>query len=417
MSTANSPFSTPAEQPSVQGALAPQLLDQRLEAIDQALVGLLPRHERLTAVAQVETRIREIAGATPAGGGIPQPLPLTDPSISQPSSGTPSPWQQAKHFASATTGWMLATKKKRSRVAVTAGVLGIISLGLVFATPVSYLLLMLVAEIVGEIGAYILLGAHVLAISATGFAAVGLGCMALLILWRRKEQLAGYGWAITALCTGALPVLVGCTAVILLGLELGAAELFTTTVQAVASSEDSSTTGMAELKSEIAKLRQELSESGHVLPPIMDPNGRPVVRSAAGQLGHIYPTASESDDGNGPQALPPVCRPASNGDWTRSPSPAAASCAPACAAPSFAGHAPQCAAPAAAPEPSQPTIYAAPSAAASSPVVRPAEYAPAPSSSSPRAEPAPHAAPQSAPRPDAPPEPIEMPESAPVISR
>ena len=42
-----------------------QLIEQRLDAIDRALVGMLPRQERLAAVAQLEVRMLEFAAANP----------------------------------------------------------------------------------------------------------------------------------------------------------------------------------------------------------------------------------------------------------------------------------------------------------------------------------------------------------------
>jgi hypothetical protein len=321
--------------------------------------------------------------------------------------------------SSALAAWTPATKKKRSLLAVTAGVLGILALAFLFATPITFFFVMLLGEVLGELVAYVLLGAHILAITGAGCAAVGLGCLALVQLWRRKGELAGHGWAISALCTGPLPVLAGCAAVLLVGLELGAAEYFMSTVQAVASDDNSSNASLTELKSEIEKLRREVREGGN-----------------------IYPTASPSNYGNGSQAMPPVYAPddsAPCANWTRSSSPAPACCAPTCAAP-FAAQparaggqleppscAPACATPFAAqalPQPSiQPAAHVTPPAAAQPPVERslrnlaPPEYVPP--ANSPRAELLPQPALQSAPapRPDAPAEPAEMPESAPVISR
>lgn len=42
------------------------LIDLRLDAIDRALLGLLPRSERLEMVAQIETRLRELGPALAA---------------------------------------------------------------------------------------------------------------------------------------------------------------------------------------------------------------------------------------------------------------------------------------------------------------------------------------------------------------
>lgn len=393
----------------------PQLLEQRLEAIDQALVGLLPRHERLAAVAHVESRVRELATTSSASIDVshepPRALPLTDPTGSHPASGTPGFSHHSQYFAVAPGGWAPATqKKKRSRLAVTAGVLGIISLALVFATPVTYFMVMLLGEVLGEIVAYVLIGAHVLAITTAGVAAVGLGSVALLNLWRRKGELAGHGWAITGLCTGPLPVLIGCSAVLLVAAELGAFEYFTTTT-AVASSDNSSSSksSLAELKEEIEKLRQEIRSEGHIYPTASQVDALQP-DAVEQQLGRIYYTSP----GGAPACAPPACAPSSNS--TRSPSSIPASCAPACAAPFAAQDVPQ---------PSvQPAAHVAlpaatqPPAPNSSGFILPQSAAPANSPPVDLLPPAtPPRAPQAAPRPDAPAEPAEMPESAPVIYR
>jgi hypothetical protein len=233
MSTASSTPDTPKQQiPVQQIPVQPlpvqQLIENRLDAIDQALLGLLPRQERLAAVGQVEARIRELAAASAANlTESAQSLALSNSALSIPASGAPSLLPQPQFFAAATGGWFSGPKKKRSRLAVTAGVLGILALALMFATPVTYLFIMAVGEVLGEFVAYAILGAHVFAITIGGLAAVGLGLAALVSLKRRKEQLAGHAWAITGLCTGPLPLLVGCVTVLYVGIELGAVEYFT----------------------------------------------------------------------------------------------------------------------------------------------------------------------------------------------
>jgi len=114
MSTANTPFPASLEQLPANGPPAPQLVEKRLEAIDQALVGLLPRHERLAAVAQVETRIRELAAASPSVADIPQAFPLPEPTGCQPASGRPGFSQPPQFFAQAPGGWAPATQKKEA---------------------------------------------------------------------------------------------------------------------------------------------------------------------------------------------------------------------------------------------------------------------------------------------------------------
>ena len=55
------PTATATPHPDLQ-----QFIEQRLDTIDQALLGLLPRQDRLATVAQVETRIHEKVAANAA---------------------------------------------------------------------------------------------------------------------------------------------------------------------------------------------------------------------------------------------------------------------------------------------------------------------------------------------------------------
>lgn len=44
-------------------AATQQIIDQRMDAIDRALLGLLPRPARQTIVAEIESRVKEWAAA------------------------------------------------------------------------------------------------------------------------------------------------------------------------------------------------------------------------------------------------------------------------------------------------------------------------------------------------------------------
>jgi len=220
-----------------------QFIEQRLDAIDQALLGLLPRQDRLAAVAHIETQIREIVAARPAVAAnlhaATQSPALGDSAFSDMMSETPAFLPHPQFFRPASGGWVPATQKKRSRLAIAAGVVGMIALALLFATPVTYFFVVeMLSEVLGELVAISLMGAHAVAMWIGGLAAVGLGIGALVSL-RRRKHLAGHGWAIAGLCTGPLPMLLGCAAVVMLGAQLGVEQISTTSESQVASDADS----------------------------------------------------------------------------------------------------------------------------------------------------------------------------------
>jgi hypothetical protein len=170
---------------------AADLIDQRLDALDRALLGLLPRSERLSLVADVEVRVRS-ANATDSPSQRPETsaadeLPLVEASL--------APARRRLRL-------------RRSALALTAGILGIVALVLLFALPVTYLVLASIAEGIGEVAAYLLISANVLVVALGGAAAVVMGIVALVRLNRRQGR-SGHGWAVTALCTGPLPALAG----------------------------------------------------------------------------------------------------------------------------------------------------------------------------------------------------------------
>lgn len=169
---------------------AAEVIDQRLDALDRALLGLLPRSERLSLVADVEARVRA-ANATDS----PSPRPETSAADELP-------------LVEAGLAPRRRLRLRRSALALTAGVLGIVALVLLFALPVTYLVLAAVAEGLGEVTAYLLISANVLVVALGGAAAVVMGIVALVRLNRRQGR-SGHGWAVTALCTGPLPALAG----------------------------------------------------------------------------------------------------------------------------------------------------------------------------------------------------------------
>jgi uncharacterized membrane protein HdeD (DUF308 family) len=171
---------------------------ERLDALDRVLLGLLPRHERLEIVAQVEKRIGEQA-TVESPVDTDRCLPLDTSSRG-------------------TVDASVASRRSRgklSRVALTAGILGIVAAVFLFASPIVYLLAGIVGEAFDEMGVFVLLGSHVAVLSICGTAAVVTGIIALIKLGR-NQQLRGYGWAITGLCAGPLPMLLGVLPILLM---------------------------------------------------------------------------------------------------------------------------------------------------------------------------------------------------------
>lgn len=207
-----------------------QLIEQRLDAIDRALLGLLPRSDRLAAVAQVETRIREAILASSACAAI-LPTAMQDPSLADAtltsmSQESPTFLPQPQFIRIPINGWTSSTRKKLSRLALAASVVGILALVLLLAVPVTYITVEMLADVMGEVIAIGLLAAQGIAIAVGGAAAVGLGIGALVSLHRHREQLAGRGWAIAGLSTGFLPMLLGGVGLLILGMQFGIGQFF-----------------------------------------------------------------------------------------------------------------------------------------------------------------------------------------------
>ncbi|HQU44114.1 MAG TPA: hypothetical protein PK867_14940 [Pirellulales bacterium] len=188
-----------------------QLIDQRLDAIDRALLGLLPRNDRLTIVTQLETRLRELAAASPAVEAHQRSPVECAASADAAHFGAPAesallrPGVTPHIPAGAKT---LSARLKRSRLALSSGVLGIVALVALFVFPISMTAVSMFGELFEE-AAIVLLGAHLATLVICGTLAVALGIAGLVVLNRRAGQLAGHGWAITGLCTGPLPMLAG----------------------------------------------------------------------------------------------------------------------------------------------------------------------------------------------------------------
>jgi hypothetical protein len=169
------------------------LIDRRLDWMDQALLGLLPRQDRQEIIAQVEARVKALHSAgtlTEAGLPLPEPFP------------------EVASCRSATAA--RPVRSKLSSLALVAGLLGIGALLLTFAMPLTYLLATVLEDLLGEAGIILAFGSHVALIALGGSAAVILGLAALVRLSRQSDRLRGRGWAFSALATGCLPMFVGC---------------------------------------------------------------------------------------------------------------------------------------------------------------------------------------------------------------
>ena len=199
------------------------LIDERLDAIDQALVGLLPRQERLSWVGQIESRLCEFA-ASPSSAATPSAnFSATNATLETPAQGglsTVSIWNSAHQTARPI--WPIATQqKKRSRLALSAAACGIAAMALLVGLPFTFLVLTMVSELLGEIVSLSILGIHVVSVGFLGCLAMALAVLALFSLRRRSEQLTGRGWAFTGLLTGPAPVMASIIAGILLAMEMG----------------------------------------------------------------------------------------------------------------------------------------------------------------------------------------------------
>jgi hypothetical protein len=184
--------------------------DERLDSIDRALLGLLPRSERLTFVAQVETRLRELAEVDGELGAALQPR------------------TESGHCSDAVSRRPAPSLSRRvSRLAVSSGIFGIVALVLLFAMPATYFLVAFLGEELDETILVSLLGIHVLAVAIGGMVSLAMGTAGLISLARNKGKLKGHGWAITGLCTAPLPSFVGGLLVLVACVSLVAAQEIT----------------------------------------------------------------------------------------------------------------------------------------------------------------------------------------------
>jgi hypothetical protein len=185
---------------SSENAAAPlspqQIIEYRLDDLDRVLLGLVPRSERLAIVSQVEAKVKahgDSAAALVAGATAELPVRPTARARSE--------------------------RRPRSRVALSAGILGIIAVALLFATPFVYGAIMILEDMVGETAQIAILGTHVSAVALGGFLAVVLGLVAIIRISRSRGATVGHGWAIAGLCTGPIPMLMGGLVALLIGMQ------------------------------------------------------------------------------------------------------------------------------------------------------------------------------------------------------
>lgn len=191
---------------------AKHAIDLRLDAIDRALLGWLPRHERIEIVGQIESKLRESAGD--ATGGVLDDIARDRADRHEErldSAGDRSAvYLRERPFS--------VRRKPCSRLALTSGILGIIALTALAALPVTYIV---VSTIIDDTALSVyLLGGHLATVLLGGLLAVALGIAALVLLNRRGGRLVGHGWAITGLCTGPLPLFAGGLVALVVGSEL-----------------------------------------------------------------------------------------------------------------------------------------------------------------------------------------------------
>lgn len=210
-----------------------QLIDQRLDAIDRALLGLLPRGDRQAIVAQVETRLRDLAAAdldvkAHQQAPVECPSPADAAAFGLPgASADAPPGLRPALSAASRRGPRLA----RSSLALSSGIVGIVALVLLFTMPITYVIASSFSQ--AEEMAEVLVITHVAAVALGGTMAVVLGISGLVSLSRRAGSLVGHGWAITGLCTGPLPMIVGGLLGLIVGFEIVSVEpVYSVTVDA-----------------------------------------------------------------------------------------------------------------------------------------------------------------------------------------
>lgn len=178
------------------GAVSMNLLDQRLDALDRALLGLVSRNERISMVANIEQRFRD-QQSDPALLEILEPLPEVNATSS-----------------AVTSREQSRPPRRRSRLALSAGVMGIVAVSLMFLLPITYVVIASIGEAIGEVPAIAMIVLNVGAVAGLGMLGAALSLASIVRLSRSKKQTRGLGWAITGLCTSPVPAILGLLAMV-----------------------------------------------------------------------------------------------------------------------------------------------------------------------------------------------------------
>src|SRR5580704_12844218 len=94
-----------------------RLIDQRLDTIDRALLGLIPRQDRLSIVTQVEARLHELAGASGLSGANSATNLQEQATVAEAHFGDADGSGPARRRGP-------SARRKQSRLALSSGVLG-----------------------------------------------------------------------------------------------------------------------------------------------------------------------------------------------------------------------------------------------------------------------------------------------------
>lgn len=236
-----------SESSEPNSSVSSEAIHRRLDGIDQMLIGLIPRPERLAIVADLEKRIREIAASDPdyrieAQTALPSVKPV-EANGAQTLDGAANKTQP----------------RRRSKLALTSGISGIVSLVMLFLTPIVIGVISLYGDSLestwGETAAAIVMVGQVLTVALGGFLAVAMGIAGAVVVSQHRSRLVGTGWAATGLCTGIMPMLLGGLLCLVVGIPsamvlTGMANVHqatTSTDLALAPSKDSPTYGPSSL--------------------------------------------------------------------------------------------------------------------------------------------------------------------------
>lgn len=191
----------------------PTWMNQRLELLERALLGVVPREERLERVAELEARFQTLLEKEPTLGNA-----APEQEVALGSNGNVSYSAES----SATRTQVLASRggRKRSRLALSAGVMGIASLILLLTSPVLYTMFALFAQSMEFVAITLIIGL-VLSIAGLGLSAVVFGIVSLVKVARSQGKMTGRGWAITGICTGPMPMLAGAAGTLMFVLPIG----------------------------------------------------------------------------------------------------------------------------------------------------------------------------------------------------